>query len=50
MESSEQVASFCGKMLAQFRKIKSKNEKVLTDAKSKCQLNIEFDKDGSNDS
>lgn len=46
MESSEQVASFCGKMLAQFRKIKSKNEKVLTDAKSKCQLNIEF-KDAS---
>lgn len=45
MESSEKVASFCGKMLAHFRKIKSKNEKVLTDAKSKCQLNIEFDKE-----
>ncbi|AGH07322.1 hypothetical protein VPGG_00005 [Vibrio phage VBM1] len=45
MESSEQIASFCGKMLAKFRKIKGKNEKLLTDAKGKCQMNIEFDKE-----
>lgn len=48
MESSEQIASFCGKMLAKFRKIKSKNEKLLTDAKGECQMNIEFDKEDKN--
>lgn len=42
MKSSEEIASFCGQMLARFRKIKGKNEKLLSLAKDKCQLNIEF--------